>query len=77
MVRLRVHELLEERGWTAYRLAQEAGFTISRAYRLAREDGQFASLPAETLDSLCEAFNVEPGELLERVKGSRRKKRTR
>lgn len=65
MVRLRVAELLEERGWTAYRLAKETGLTVPAAYRLAKSSGRFQRLEADTLERLCTAFGVEPGELLE------------
>lgn len=65
MVRLRVAKLLEKRGWTAYRLAQEAGLGVTVAYRLAHPSGEFGRLEAETLDKLCSALKVQPGELLE------------
>lgn len=67
MVRLRVAELLEERGETAYALAQGAGLTLPRAYRLARPDGHFQRIEAEALDALCRYFQVQPGELLEYI----------
>jgi DNA-binding Xre family transcriptional regulator len=69
MVRLRVAELLESRGETAYGLAQGAGLTLPRAYRLAREDGRFQRIEAEALDALCRYFQVQPGQLLEYVGG--------
>ena len=67
MVRLRVRESLRERGWTAYRLAKEAGRTIPVAYRLAAPGGQFRRLDVNTLDALCRTLGVQPGELLEWV----------
>jgi DNA-binding Xre family transcriptional regulator len=67
MVRLKVADLLEERGWTAYRLAKEAGITLTVAYRLARPDGGFKRLDVETLDALCRVLKVQPGALLEYV----------
>lgn len=67
MVRLRVADLLESRGETAYSLAQGAGLTLPRAYRLARPDGRFQRIEAEALDALCRYFGVQPGDLLEYV----------
>ncbi|MFL5580077.1 MAG: helix-turn-helix domain-containing protein [Gemmatimonadaceae bacterium] len=64
MVRLLVAELLEERGWTAYRLAQETGLTVQAAYRIAGRGGRFGRLEADTLERLCQAFQVQPGALL-------------
>jgi DNA-binding Xre family transcriptional regulator len=66
MVTLRVAEHLRRRGWTAYRLAKEAGFSITLAYRLARPDGRFKRLDHRTIDQLCAAFQCQPGELLKR-----------
>ena len=65
MIRLRVREHLRKRGWTAYRLAKEAGFSITLAYRLARRDGRFKRLDHRTLDRLCAVFRCQPGDLLE------------
>jgi DNA-binding Xre family transcriptional regulator len=64
MIRLRVAELLDARGWTAYELAKRAKLTMTVAYRLANPDGTFARLEAATLDKLCQTFDVQPGELL-------------
>jgi DNA-binding Xre family transcriptional regulator len=69
MVRLKVAELLESRGETAYALAQGAGLTLPRAYRLARAGGRFQRIEAEALDALCRYFGVQPGELLEYASG--------
>lgn len=76
MIRLRVAELLQARGWTAYRLAQEAGFSITLAYRLARPAGAFRRLDQGTLEKLCDTFQCDPGDLIERVpaQATRRKR---
>jgi DNA-binding Xre family transcriptional regulator len=67
MIRLKVSEHLERRGWTAYRLAKEARLSIPVAYRLADPEGGFRRLDMETLDALCRTLKVQPGELLEWV----------
>lgn len=63
MIRWRVAEQLEKRGWTAYRLAQEAGFSIPLAYRLVKSE-PIQRIDAATLETLCRVFEVDPGELL-------------
>ena len=75
MVRLRVHELLKKRGWTAYRLAKETGLSITLCYRLAKPEGRFGRLDAKTLERLCEVFDCQPGELLEWRPAERRRRK--
>jgi putative transcriptional regulator len=67
VIRLRLADLLAERGWTPYRLARETGLTIPTAYRLADVSLRFGRFTADTLDRLCAALEVQPGELLEWV----------
>jgi DNA-binding Xre family transcriptional regulator len=66
-MRLRVPELLQARGLTAYYLAtrSEGRISITAAYRYART-GAFRCLSPEQLAALCEVLDVEPGELFER-----------
>lgn len=67
MIRLRLADVLAKRGWTPYRLAQETGLTVPTAYRLADASLRFGRFTADTLDRLCEALEVQPGDLLEWV----------
>jgi len=67
VIRLRLADLLAERGWTPYRLARETGLTSPTAYRRADVSIRFGRFTADTLDRLCEALGVQPGELLEWV----------
>jgi DNA-binding Xre family transcriptional regulator len=66
VIKWRIPELLQTRGWTPYRLAKESGITISLAYRLATGD-PVHRIDAMTLETLCDVFDVGPGELIERV----------
>lgn len=66
MIRWKIAELLEKRGWKAYRLAQEAKLTVPAAYRLAKGDA-VRRIDTATLERLCDVFNVEPAALIERV----------
>ncbi len=74
VVRLRLPELLDELGWTPYRLAKELGMTEPAVYRLVNRRGRFARLSATMLDRLCEVTGKAPGELLERQATKRRAK---
>jgi DNA-binding Xre family transcriptional regulator len=67
MIRFRLGELLKLRGWTPYRLSQATGLTVPTAYRLADPEQQFGRFTTDTLDRLCMALNVQPGDLLEWV----------
>jgi DNA-binding Xre family transcriptional regulator len=66
-MRLRVPELLAERGMTAYAMhkASRSRISLSMAYRLAK--GSFGLISAEVLDALCDIFDIaDPGPLLTR-----------
>ena len=67
MVRLKISELMARRGVTAYALSKGSVLSYPSAYRLSRAAGLFGRLHAETLDSLCDFFQVQPGKLLEWV----------
>jgi DNA-binding Xre family transcriptional regulator len=72
MVRLTVHELMAQRGITAYALSRGAGLSYPSAYRLSRPTGSFGRLHADTLDRLCAFFEVQPCELLRWTPSKRR-----
>jgi DNA-binding Xre family transcriptional regulator len=67
MIRFRLAELLKRKGWTPYRLSQATGLTVPTAYRLADPAQRFGRFTADTLDRLCQALDVQPGDLLEWV----------
>jgi putative transcriptional regulator len=67
MIRFRLAEILKERGWTPYRLSQVTGLTAPTLYRLADPELRFGRFTTDTLDRLCEALDVQPGDLLEWV----------
>jgi putative transcriptional regulator len=75
VVRLRLAEVLAERGMSWYELARASGLTETQVYRLAHGNGRFKRLGDDMLDQLCAALNAQPGELLEWIpegKSSRR-----
>jgi DNA-binding Xre family transcriptional regulator len=67
MVRWKIRGMLEKRGWTAYRLAMVTGLTVPAVYRLARHNSQMGRVEGNTLDRLCDALGVQPGDLLEHI----------
>ena len=67
MIRFHLAAVLKRKGWTPYRLAQATGLTVPTAYRLADPELRFGRFTADTLDRLCAALDVQPGELLEWV----------
>jgi len=67
MVRLRIHQLMKARHISAYALSKATNLSYPSAYRLSRPGGVFGRLHAETLDSLCGFFHLQPGKLLQWV----------
>jgi DNA-binding Xre family transcriptional regulator len=67
VIRFHLAAILSRKGWTPYRLARETGLTVPTAYRLADPDLVFGRFTADTLDRLCSALGVQPGDLLEWV----------
>jgi putative transcriptional regulator len=74
VIRFRLSALLARKGWTPYRLARETGLTVPTTYRLADPELEFGRFTADTLDRLCAALNVQPGDLLEWVPEQKRKR---
>jgi DNA-binding Xre family transcriptional regulator len=66
-VELRIGELMRERRLSAYALAKASGDRISRsnAYRL--EAGSKTVVSLDEVAALCDVFEVEAGELFQRV----------
>ena len=69
-VRFRLHELLEEHGLSQSELARRSGISFVTVNGIANNKTKQVSLA--TLDALCGALDVEPGELLERDAPKRR-----
>ena len=68
MVQFRLAEVLEAKGWTAYRLSaavRELGGELSMraVYRMARPGNAVRRVDLDTLDLLCRALDVTPADL--------------
>lgn len=68
MIKIRLNELLKEREQTLYGLAQETGIRYATLWQMSRDEISLLNL--KTLDKICKALDVEPGEVLVR-KGRR------
>jgi DNA-binding Xre family transcriptional regulator len=67
--------LLGSRGWLHYAAFDETGLTVPAVYRLARQNAQMGCVEGTTLDKLCDALEVQPGELLEHIPDKAKRKR--
>lgn len=67
-VRLKVPEILDNRGISTADFAQRAGITYNQALAIRR--GVYTRIDLSTIARICEALNVEPGELFEFKKDS-------
>src|SRR5436189_6267184 len=65
VLRLRLRQLLEARGLSAYGLAKFTGLSLNTIYRLTRPNGRFSLIRADTIERLCGALRVTPSELFE------------
>jgi len=70
VLRLRLHQLLDARGVSPYGLAKFTGLSLNTIYRLTRPNGRFRLIRADTIERLCGALRVTPGELFEYEKPS-------
>jgi DNA-binding Xre family transcriptional regulator len=75
-MRIRFPELLKQHGKTAYAVHKDSGgrISLSTAYRLKKSRGNLKFLDVDLLEALCDVFEAEPGDILERERKSRRKK---
>ena len=65
-VKLRIEELLEERGRTLYWLAKESGVDYNGLWRF--KTGKAHGIRFNVLEGICNALECSPGDLLEIVK---------
>lgn len=60
--KLRVPELLKERGWTASDLMRKSGLSWPTAQGLA--SGKSMNVKLETINTLCDTFGIDVDELI-------------
>lgn len=64
MIEIKLEQLLNERGMTAYALAKQAGLHQSVIGKFRHNAAKAVRL--DVLDRICDALGCEPGELLVR-----------
>lgn len=62
MARWRLREIAEPKGWTAYKLAQEAKLPYNTVRPIWRNEAK--RLDLETIATLARVLGIEPGELI-------------
>ncbi len=62
MIRFRVRELAEGKGWNIAALAEQTGLAYSSALDLWHDRAQ--RIDKKTIEKLCIVFQVQPGELV-------------
>ncbi len=65
MIKIRLTELLEERGKTLYWLATKTKVRYASIWQMSRNDVKTLNL--KTLDKICTVLDVEPGEILQQI----------
>jgi putative transcriptional regulator len=73
MIKLRLVEILEERGQTLYWLCKQTGIRYATIWQMGK--GQVARLNIDTLDHICEVLECQPGDLLVRSENPKSRKR--
>jgi putative transcriptional regulator len=65
MIQLKIGERVDQQGLNIQQFADKAGIAYGTAYGLYK--GRVNRLDLSTLDNVCRALNVEPGDILIRV----------
>ena len=61
-IKVKLAELLKERGWSLYRLSKETGVANPNIWRLARNKTVQVTFPV--LASICEALDCQVGDFI-------------
>ncbi len=74
-MRYRLPELMEAKGWTAYRLAEESKGRISMRtiYRIVKQRGRVSQFDGALVEALCDTLGVGIADLLERERPPKKK----
>lgn len=62
----KIKELIDSQGISIYEFRKRTGIANRTAYDLYHNSGQYPG--PGVMDKICEAFNVQPGDILEYVK---------
>jgi len=73
VIKLKLNEVLEERGKTLYWLWKLTGIRYATIWQMGK--GEVARLNLDVLDRICEVLECQPGDLLVRVEGRKKRRR--
>ena len=73
VIKLKLNEVLEERGKTLYWLWKQTGIRYATIWQMGK--GEVARLNLDALDRICEVLECQPGDLLVRVEGRKKRRR--
>lgn len=63
MLKNKIKRLIDQKGISAYRFVKDLGVAPSTGYRLAADPSYIPS--AKILETICDRYQVQPGEILE------------
>ncbi|MFP5265131.1 MAG: helix-turn-helix domain-containing protein [Blastocatellia bacterium] len=72
MIKLRLNELLGERGQTLNWLSVQSGVRYATIWSMSKN--QISEIRLEALDKICATLECQPGDLLQRVRDTKPKK---
>ncbi|MFL6213302.1 MAG: helix-turn-helix domain-containing protein [Blastocatellia bacterium] len=72
MIRIHLHEVLQEQNRTLYWLAKQTGVRYATVWNLSR--GKVGRLSMDALDRICGALSCQPGDLLVRANDTKTRK---
>ena len=73
MIKFRLTEMLEERGQTVYWLWKQTGIRYATVWQMGK--GEIVRLNLDVLDRICDVLECQPGDLLVRVEGRKKRRR--
>ncbi len=71
MIKVKVPELMQKKGWNATDLMRKANIAYRTAHRLSK--GEADAITFDVLEALCELFDARVQDILEYVPGSKKK----
>jgi putative transcriptional regulator len=71
VIKVRLDEILEQKGRSAYWLSQETGINQGVLWKIRH--GKTSAISFNILDRLTDALECEPGDILVKVRGSKAK----
>lgn len=65
MMRNKIKSFLDRNGITPYKFKQDTGISLQTAYALYNNPNRIPRM--SVLDKICETYQIQPGEILEKI----------